>query len=223
MAALPNVAKTVQVSLVHQYGPSPDVVTRFFVQYAGTSPDPTDLDGFGDSINAAWVTNVAPSCPTVVGLIQTNLVDLNSSTGSVSERPIGASGTRTGDELPADVSVVAAYLIRRRYRGGHPRGYWPFGVQGDLSTAVEWEDASVIDFLGSVTGFFTDVLAAGWGGAGTLTHVNVSYYEGFRVVVDPVTGRARNVPVVRTPPLRDLVTGVVVRSRIGTQRRRLGR
>jgi hypothetical protein len=97
------------------------------------------------------------------------------------------------------------------------------GVTTDLDSPQLWDGGPVTDFQSAVDGFFTDVIAGGWGGAGTLTHLNVSYYAGFTVVVDPVTGRARNLPTPRVTPLKDAITANIVRSRIGSQRRRLGR
>jgi hypothetical protein len=43
--------------------------------------------------------------------------------------------------------------------------------------------------------------------------VNVSYYEGFRVVTDPVTGRSRNVSQLRSEgPEVDRITGFSIHS-----------
>jgi hypothetical protein len=50
--------------------------------------------------------------------------------------------------------------------------------------------------------------------------VNVSYYNGFTVVTNPTTGRARNVPTLRGTPVVDTVTGIVARVQVGSQRRR---
>jgi hypothetical protein len=64
------------------------------------------------------------------------------------------------------------------------------------------------------------VQAAGWAGAGTLSHVSLSYFSGFTVITSPTTGRARNVPTVRSSPLIDPVVTLKTQTSIGTQRRR---
>jgi hypothetical protein len=118
-------------------------------------------------------------------------------------------------------SVVSSYTIQRRYRGGHPRGYWPFGVTTDLQNDVDWTAAFVTACNTGFSTFFTALFAAGWTGAGTLTQVNVSYYDGFTVVVSPTTGRARNVPTLRVSPVQDTILIVACKVSIGTQRRRI--
>jgi hypothetical protein len=94
------------------------------------------------------------------------------------------------------------------------------GTPSDSSQPGQWNNAFVTAVQTGVTNFFTAVLGAGWTGAGTLTHVNVSYYSGFHVVTDPLTGRARNVPLVRVSPVIDTVTTIVARASFGEQRRR---
>ncbi|MGO9750265.1 MAG: hypothetical protein ACLP8S_05560 [Solirubrobacteraceae bacterium] len=67
--------------------------------------------------------------------------------------------------------------------------------------------------------------------AGLLTHtpatfrligqVNVSYYEGFQVVTDPLTGRSRNVSQLRSEgPVVDRITGFSINPKLGSQRGR---
>jgi hypothetical protein len=129
-------------------------------------------------------------------------------------------GTASGATLPAQICTVISYRIARRYRGGHPRGYWPFGAQTGLVDAGHWTSgyASAVDT--QIAAFFTAVQAAGWAGAGTLSHVSLSYFSGFTVITSPTTGRARNVPTVRSSPLIDPVVTLKTQTSIGTQRRR---
>lgn len=54
-----------------------------------------------------------------------------------------------------------------------------------------------------------------------INQVNVSYYEGFEVVTDPVTGRSRNVPQLRPGgPVVDKITGFSINPKLGSQRLR---
>jgi hypothetical protein len=223
MAILPNVSKVLRVSMIHLYGSDTDVVTRFFYRYTGTAPSPTDLNTFCAAVSAGWFADIIGMCYTTVTLVDCVAVDLSSPSGSQGAFSDPTAGTRTGTELPADASLVASYTFGRRYRGGHSRGYWPMGVAEDLDSPQDWSAAFTTDALTAVEGFFGTVDASGWSGAGTLSHVSVSYYLGFHVVTNPVTGRARNVPTLRSVPVVDAVTGYVARTRIGSQRRRLGR
>jgi hypothetical protein len=157
-----------------------------------------------------------------VTLTQIESEDLTSATGAVDTSVESVVGSRAGSALPSSTSLVSSYTIARRYRGGHPRAYWPFGADSDLLSETQWTSAFPTACDTGINAYFAALVAAGWSGAGTLTHVNVSYYEGFTVVTNPITGRARNVPTLRVSPVVDLVTAVHSRSSIGTQRRRLG-
>jgi hypothetical protein len=90
-----------------------------------------------------------------------------------------------------------------------------------MTSDGKWSASSLQTFHDSVSLFFNDVVAINWGTQEGLVHVNVSYYEGFTVVIDPITGRARNVPKLRSSgPLVDGVVGIVINPELGTQRRR---
>lgn len=195
-------------------------LTRFFVQYTGTAPVNADLNTFNGSVSSAYNTNLKALVDTDTVLTQLESVDLTSATGAVATTAASVTGTRAGNTTPNEAAVVISYEISRRYRGGHPRGYWRAGVVTDLATTRTWSTSFLSSLKTGYNAFMTSVLAAGWTGAGTLTHVNVSYYHGFTVVINPITGRARNVPSLRTTPVVDLVTDIICRPGVGTQRRR---
>lgn len=220
MPPLPHVSGVIRVSLVGLYGSTGEAVTRFFIQYSGTAPTQAQINTFAAAVGTAWSTNLKSLSGGNYELLHVEAADLSSATSPIGLATVNIGGTRTGSPLAAATSLVAAYQIARRYRGGHPRGYWPFGVSADLTTSQQWADTFVSSCNTNLAAFFTAVIAAGWTGAGTLTHVNVSYFSGFHVVTNPVTGRARNVPTLRSSPLVDAVTNVVGRSAPGSQRRR---
>lgn len=223
MTALPDVAGVVRCGLNMATGIGSPEFTRFYIKYSGTAPAVTDLNTFAASISAAWGTDLASLKSTEGGLLSVVCEDLTSPTAAVGEHVGTVSGTRAGADPQAGQCMVTSYEIARRYRGGHPRGYWPFGVAGDVATAQVWSSAFVTATNTGMAAFFAAILAAGWAAAGTLTHVNVSYYYKFLVVISPTTGRARNVPSLRVGgPITDTVTSIIARSSIGTQRRRLG-
>jgi hypothetical protein len=214
------VSKVVRTAISGTGSPPSQWLTRFYTQYTGTAPVNADLASFDTAIDTAFNTNLKPLMNGDKTALQIESVDLTSPTAAVDIKSISRVGTRAGGVLPAQICVVQSYGIARRYRGGHPRGYWPFGSDSDLSVDDIWIAGSVTAFDNGLDAFFTAVAAAGWAGAGTLTHVNVSYFAGFTVVVSPTTGRARNVPTLRGSPVVDPVTSTTVRASIGTQRRR---
>jgi hypothetical protein len=125
-----------------------------------------------------------------------------------------------GASLTANDCVLRDLLIARRYRGGKPRQYWPFGVITDLQTAQVWLNAFVTACTTGFTNHTAGMTGLTWPGGQLQTEVNVSYYQGFKVVTSPTTGRARNVPTPRSTPLIDAATGSRINQRIATQRRR---
>jgi hypothetical protein len=223
MTALPAVPSVLDVSLKWSYGSDVDVISRFFIQYSGTAPTAGQLDTFCAAVGAEEATEFAALRHSTTESLECTAVDLTSETSAQGTAVLSTVGTLSGVALPADNCALVSYEINRRYRGGHPRGYWPFGSSTEINSPQLWSSGFVTTFGTNVASFFSAILGDGWSGAGTLLHVNVSRFEGFTVVTNPVTGRARNIPKVRTTPLIDTVTALVARQQIASQRRRLGK
>lgn len=198
-----------------------DIITRFFIRYAGSAPSNADLDTFCGAVGTSWDAHLKSLTTANIALQNTFAIDLTSSTAAAGSAAGPVNGTRGGDPVSIGTAVVVSYEIARRYRGGHPRGYFPEGASLDLGTLQTWSDAFVAEAQGKHDSFYADITDAGWGGAGTLDAVNISYFAGFTVVTNPTTGRARNVPTLRGAPVVDAVTARLVRNKVGTQRRRL--
>lgn len=138
----------------------------------------------------------------------TTAIDLSSDTGFVSEGGTATVGIRTGSKLPGNVAVLASYEIARRYRGGHPRTYWPWFTITDLSTPQDWFGASVAEAMDSTEAIIAAALGATAGGTSTLDQVMVSY------------------TLAKVPRVDPLVTPIVfsiVDELVASQRRRDGR
>lgn len=221
MPALPAVPKVLKVACIFSDGSNTDIVSRFYLQYSGTAPSAAELNTFCSDVKTAAASTLLHAVNQAYTLGRVHAIDLSSAIGAEGDWLGAETGLLTGDPLPSDVAQVCSYEIARRYRGGHPRGYWPMNQAGDLSDPQLWDTGVVSGNQTQFVNFFADVLTVGWSGAGSLTHVNVSYFHGFTVITDPITGRARNVPTVRGTPLVDAVTAYVARRHIGTQRRRL--
>ena len=208
------------ISMKHGLGDGTLAISRFFEHYSGTAPVNADLATMASTVFTAWGTNLKSLMDTGGALIEVDIIDLSSSTGAGGSSTGSTSGTRGASFIGASSCLVASYKIARRFRGGHARGYWPFGIQTDLNDRNTWKSTFTSAAKTGLDAFFTAVAAAGWGAAGTLTHISVSYYSGFTVVTNPITHRARNVPTLRGTPLRDDVQTVVANAQVGSQRRR---
>lgn len=220
MPSLPNVPNVLRVQMQGHVGIDADWITRFHLQYSGTAPTSAQLNALAGVIRAGWGTNLKALLPASAGLDSVSIEDLSSLTAAVGIDTTGVVGTRAGSLIPGGTAVVVSYRIARRYKGGHPRGYWVAGVSADLGDAQQWAGAFLTAFQTGIDAFFAAAIGTPWTGGGTLAHCNVSYYHGFTVVTNPTTGRARNVPTLRGTPVVDLVTARVAQDNLGTQRRR---
>lgn len=196
-------------------------LSRLFLQYTGTAPTAAQLTTFNTALNTAWTGNLKGLCGSEIVLTEIESTDLTSALAAQAVTGVSNAGNRSGGLVPSSACVVTSYEIARRYRGGHPRGYWPFGTDTDVSTELVWAAGLLTSVNTDLPAFIAAAAAAVWSGGGTISQVNVSYYHGFTVVTDPVTGRARNKPTLRTSVTPDAVTSIVARASIGTQRRRI--
>lgn len=220
MPALPAAAGVVRLAMKGTTGTVP-WLSRVFLHYSGTPPTAAQLNTFTALAITSYGTNLKSLAYGGVVLSECDATDLTSATGAVGISTGSTAGTRAGTAIDSAACAVISYEIARRYRGGHPRGYWPFGVANDLNATNAWSAAFVTACNTGFNNWIAALVAGGWAGAGTIAQVNVSYYNGFTVVTNPITHRARNVPTLRVSPTIDTVTAILTRPSVGTQRRRI--
>jgi len=221
MPAPQPVANAVKVQLKWTAAGAPDIHVGFYFSYSGGPPVVNDCLLFcGDVISAA--TPLAGHWTSDVSLNSVKVTDLSSAVGAVAEQATNLVGSRTPGGIDNAMCVVAHYAIARRYRGGKPRGYWPFGDSGELASRVAWSASFVASCQTDLTAFFNGLAGKTHGSTNFGNHINVSFYEGFtNSPPDPVTNRVRAIPTPRVPPLKDVITSVTCSTRPGTQRRRI--
>lgn len=220
LPAVPNVLKHTDSYLLGSATRSADTIMHW--TYSGSAPSAANCA----SLAAAWQTEYAAQLKFLMNdnnaLETTTFLDLASNTGHQGQSSSPVTGTLTGAVLPASVCVVVQHQIARRYRGGKPRTYFPWGDGGKQNGVDSWAGS----FITLITTNFAAAVAAFVGsvaGATTITALaSVSYYQGFTVVTSPTTGRSRNVPKLRSGgPVVDAVVNNVPNTKYGTQRRRL--
>ena len=180
----------------------------FHMQYTGTAPQVADLTTIGGGLVTAWTTNIAPLVPTTTSLTGWVLADLTNQTAAQTRASITAvPGTRTGTANPNNCALVSSWQVNLRYRGGHPRTYWPAGVQADVTSGSQWSATFRTAALSGIGAFRTAVNALTHGTT-TYKLIMLSYYSN---------------KVLRPQPLALLVNGVAIHGRVDTQRHRLGK
>jgi hypothetical protein len=218
--ALPVVPKVIKTAFIFSDGINTDIVSRVYLEYSGSPPTSSDLSDFASECKVQWAAQLLGSLNQVLTLGRVHCTDLSSDIGAEGDWLGAEVGTATALPVPIDAAVVVSYPIARRYRGGHPRGYWPLLSADSLTSPQSWDSGDIAALSTAFGLIFAAIETGGWTGAGTIQHVNVSYFSGFTVVTNPITHRARNVPTVRATPLVDAITTYVARTRVGTQRRR---
>lgn len=216
MPALPAVPNVVKVIISTSRSDS-NIENIVHVHYSGATPDSATL--------STWLsTIVEPACATLYNDegstdltgISIEAIDLSSSTGASASVTFTATGTRAGDFAPASASVISSWEIIRRYRGGHPRTYWPFGTAGTYaaSSSKLWDPGFIADVTLKVDAWTALMTTATIGATVFDDLVNVSYID---KALNPVPPYRRAVPVV------DTIVSHVEKQRICSQRRRLGK
>lgn len=222
MPALPPVPDTLRLTLKYSSYGDADIINRWYHSYEGGPPDSADLGLLLLQVFAAWGAQLKALYATTMELIELEAVDLSSATAGAATLTEATTGTRAGTQLPLNCAALLNFKVSRRYRGGKPRMYIPFGVDADLLDPQHWTVANAAGFatqwgafIGEIDGFLAGTTTVG-------PQVNVSYYEGFTSVLNPITGRTKDVAKPRADPLVDLIVATECNPRIGTQRRRIG-
>lgn len=195
--------------------------TRQYFKYTGTAPSNAVCATIADDFYNLAVTEFLPLMTASVGLNKCTVTDLTSPTSGYGEADHAAGGTRSGNPLPAGTCALLSCKIERRYRGGKPRVYYPFGADTDLATDRTWASGFAGSFATAIAAYINGALAIVESGTTVAQFVNVSYYSGFVSVENPVTHRWRNVPMPRAvaiPP--DPIIAYSLNPNLASQRRR---
>jgi hypothetical protein len=176
-------------------------------------------------IATAWSNNGAADLKPLHGTdrrcTQIRVLDLLGNAGAEGTVAGWGEGSRSGESLPANTCMLANLKIGRRYRGGKPRTYYPFGVRQDMNTPQTWSTTATAAIQSALETFNGVWLGLTYGNITLHEHCSVHYYEKGTWATDPVTGRPRYIPKRVEPPHVDPILSIAVSNRIATQRRRL--
>lgn len=221
MPPLPSQPNVLSVVLGWDVGADASVSTKLHFTYSGTAPANAVCATIATDIYGFAVSDLVPLVHPDNNLTGVIVTDLTSPTSGFGDHLAVTAGSRSGTPLAAGTAVLTNTKIPRRYRGGKPRNYWPFGIAEDLLTPTAWKTASVAAFLAGAAGWVDSVLTIVESGTTIVTMCSISQYAGFTAVTNPITGRTRDVPKVRAaaiPP--DLFNGFSVNTKPASQRRR---
>lgn len=220
MPALPAVPNVIKVVLTLADATDNNVESRFYLKYSGTPPTAAGLNAFCTTIATGWNTVLAALYHADWTLTSVTATDLSSSSAATGSAAVSHAGTRSGSPLSAGVAFLINFKIGRRYRGGKPRLYQPMGVSGDLLNLNTWSVAFTASVQSDWSSYITGALADLPSGTTGVAQVNVGYYAGFTAVLNPVTGRTKDVSKILAVPNVDTVTSLAASNIVASQRRR---
>lgn len=221
MAPLPVVPGVLKIELLWDVGADLTAATILHWAYTGTPPTDATAAAIATDVFGFAATDLLPLLSAENELRNCQVTDLSTVSGGQGDVSTGGgTGTRSGAPLGASSAALFSYKILRRYRGGKPRSYFPFGVGNDLTTGLKWTGTFISAAEAAIASLYASISTIVESSC-TLTHqVSVSYYSGFTVAINPVTGRARNISTKRVTPLVDQVVQVTCQPSLGSQRRR---
>lgn len=222
MVALANVPEVIRVDFHHTEGPDPGLQNRTFWNYSSNAPSIADLNQLATDIAGFWNVDFTGLAHPDVALKEIVCTDLTSPTAARGTWTGNQVGGRTGAALPDNCCTLLNFQIARRYRGGKPRIYAPWGTVTDLLDPDHWTSAFVAlvnnqwaSFAGNMNGHIV-------GATQLHSQQSVSYYSGLNL--PPVTlpsGRVKNSSKARATTTPDPITSHSCNPIIGSQRRRL--
>jgi hypothetical protein len=178
-----------------------------------------DLGLLAQTVFEKWTSTLAFQAATNVSLHQVAAADLTDSAGLTDlyiDSP--SHGQESGVLMPSSLCVVVQNIILSRYRGGHPRTYWPFGSEDDLQDEAHWTPGFASGVADAVAQFVSQIVNTAFSfGSSELNHVCLRYQWEYNL--DEVHHKYNK---IRTGLLGVFpVQGYNGDVEVGTQRRRL--
>lgn len=215
MTALPAVPNVVRVALEGEIDGMPWAGVQHwqFTPASGslTNAQCNEIAGW---FQAQWSAHIASETSVSCSLVRVSVIDLTSSTSAIGENTTGGVGSVASAIVSPAAAVLNHKTIGRRYRGGHPRTYWP-GITSDqtagnagrtllAASVTNWEDVTDAFY----NGVLTNVVADSACNCVFFAECCVHYFS---------EGALLPVPTV------DLITARGIEPNLATQRRRLRR
>jgi hypothetical protein len=217
----PAVPSVLKVIFRQTLGSDTSVSTTLHFSYTGTAPNDATCLLLAEQFWLAYSNHLTPLLDTAGSLVGTDVIDLTSETSGSAAYAATSAGTRAEGTLTGGSVSLVNCTVARRYRGGKPRQYWPFGGSTDLTTEQAWSSSYQAAFATAYDAFIAACQSIVESGCTVVALVNVSLYKGFVSSQNPITGRWRNLPTYRTGTIPvDVILSAALNPKPGSQRRR---
>lgn len=206
---LPFAPACIKVRLSGQQGAGEFGMVFHYRQASGADITDADANTFASNVVSTYGSNITPLVPPSTVLTSVVVEGLNSATDGVGANGTLEPGSNPGTESFAQVAVLEKDLVALRYRGGHPRHYWPAPVATAIGSPTTLSAAGVAAWGSAVTAYHSAIagfLTALWGASSE--YGAISYFSHH---------------ALRPSPLFMPILGTSIETTLATQRRRLGR
>jgi hypothetical protein len=193
---------------------------RFYLSYSGSAPTAGNCATLASDVASAWATNICDLFTNNWALVEVDVLDIATDSGASGQWTGTNTGTLSGTSLPSQCASNIEFGIARRYRGGKPRMYLPPGGDSQLLNASTYTSSFVTALHTGMAAAMAAIEALSIGSMGTLQHVNVSFYQGYRTRTTG-GGQTTFAPKYRSPTaLVDDINSYIAKATVGSQRRR---
>lgn len=215
MPALPVVPGVIKVELSGTMS-AYNWANILHMQYTGGPPDTADLTTFCAALEASYNTNIKQFFNQDTILTKIQATDLATNTGASGDWTGSVAGGETASGAPANACVLMDYPSSYRYRGGHPRTYWPPFTWSDMADQNHWATSRVSTFTTDMVTFLGLLYSSTYSSFTAAGQCAVSYVN---KALNPTP------PYRRTTALVMPITqnSWLVKTEIASQRRRIGR
>lgn len=220
MPALPDAPQVYRVDFHHLESGDPSLANRSFWKFSGSGASVSDMDTFATYVSTSWGSALKSLANDSVELKEVVCTDLTSATSSRGSWTGTIAGTRGSDLLPDGVCTLLNFSVSRRYRGGKPRMYPPWGNDSDLASGSAWSSGFIGDVNAGWAAFTALMIGHDIGATSITEQVNVSYYAGVEPPITLPSGRVKQANAPRTATEVDQIVSYACNPIPGSQRRR---
>jgi hypothetical protein len=216
------VSPCLRVHIKHTVGSDVDVLPGFYLGFSGGPPTAAELATFATGLFNEWVTLFAGLMNVAYFFTECIVQDISTATGAEGTHAptSAAAGTRAGTDLPASACLNLNFAVARRYRGGKPRVYLPYGTAADVASPQQWTSTFPPLVVTAWNNMITWCVGNPPTGLTNISQVSVSWYKNV-VAYQKSNGETAYRPNYQTPTAPvDQIAGVTYLPTFGSQRRR---
>lgn len=209
MPPLPDAPFTLKCIFKGTYGSTKWANVMHMKYGAASSLTPTNCNTIAQAFHGYYVSRFLPRVSSSVNLLETDITDLNSSTGAQGAYVHTDPGTfSNASNMSANNALCISWKTSFRFRGGHARTYLVGMPSAQLADTANFNTTFTGATQTAANNFLADINAYASGGLSNCTLSMLSYYSGGSL---------------RALGLAFPITSALVNTRVDSQRRRNGK